>query len=386
MGRAAGARAHFWQRADRLSSMARPTQTLDLSSVGVDLGMNSVVWDRPPAVPDAMRITQRDRRLLTTVYDFGYLTTSMLALLFWGNPSSACYARLRLLHDAGFLERFRPRVARTDGSHEWIYRLTKRGWHDVVRRTPTGADVRFRPSKLTSIAYVEHDLQVSALVVHLLLLSCRANGWGHDDGLLTSAPFEVVGPRRGVVEPIRPVAGTVDERGIPQLERVRHELAVIGTVVPDATLVGTDSFGRRTAVMIEYDRTRRAHKQIGKLRRYDHFLASGWRTTRFSELDVEPLVLFVGSSQAQLPAFLRTADAHLTAWHGPPTTLRADAEHPGREQVAFTSRDRLFAADWRMLQVQAQPPSVRRTTSRNATVPSRAVTLDLSRLFRRELT
>jgi hypothetical protein len=365
--------------------MSGPEVEHQLLRSGVDLGSSGIAWSLRPTVAPTMHITQRDRQILTAVWDLGYLTTSMLALLFWGRPSSACYARLRLLHNVGFLDRFRPRVARTEGSHEWIYRMTELGWRDVVQHEDVGHAARFKPAKLTSVAYVEHDLQVNALIVHLLLLACRAAGRRVDDGLLAAAPFDVLGPRRGLVDPKVGQPAQQLDGGSTTAFTVRSELAVPGTLVPDATLLGTDARGRRTAVMVEYDRTRRPHKQISKWRRYDHFLTSGWRNTRYATLDIEPLVLFVCSDERQIPAFLRSADERLTAWHGLPSEVRADAEHPGREQTAFTSRGRLFDGDWRMLQVPSRPPAARRTTANATAFSARSVELELPRLFRHGL-
>jgi len=74
-----------------------------------------------------MCLTERDLRLMVLLLDVNYLSTSQLAMLGWGSPRTrAAQKRLKVLHDGGYLDRFRP--VRRIGSAEWIYRLSARGW------------------------------------------------------------------------------------------------------------------------------------------------------------------------------------------------------------------------------------------------------------------
>jgi hypothetical protein len=310
-----------------------------------------------------MAITPRDKRILATVENLRYLTTSMIALLFWGRQTSAAHVRLKLLHDAGYLDKLRPRVSATDASREWIYRLSQRGWNDIVAHDDDNHEP-YRPADLSSISYLEHDLQLNALLLHIAALAAHEHGWQQDGGgLIDHIPFKTLGPRTGVIDPKREIratnASTAANLGN---RRVRHEAATAGRLEPDATLLGTDSDGRQTAVMIEYDRTQRPAKQIQKLRRYDHFLTAGWRDTRYAELDIEPAVIFVCTNDTQIPAFVREADRCLTAWHADPAAPRSAGEYAGREQVAITSRSRLLRSDWRVSQV---PPLPQRACKRS---------------------
>jgi hypothetical protein len=120
-----------------------------------------------------MAATDRDIEILGALDEQRYLTTSMLALLFWGSDSYAARRRLKRLHDAGLVERFRPAVA-TGGSHEWIYRLAERGWEVLAaEREPAGGRV---PRELHYLGYVEHDLHVSSLVLKLALRAAAGAG------------------------------------------------------------------------------------------------------------------------------------------------------------------------------------------------------------------
>jgi len=329
-----------------------------IASAGVGLGAIGVQWGRRPDVTPPCRLTRRDLRLLTFLHDFGYATTRMLAGLFWGRMGTATHERLKLLHDVGMVDKLRPRVGRDDGSHEWIYRLAALGWRTILDASLAADGEDYTPAELTSIAYVEHDVQVAGLVTTVAARAARAAG--REGPLIDAAPFRMLGPRSGTVDPRREMraadaslASDLGER------RVRVELSVPGVLRPDATLLGVTDHGERTAVMVEYDRTRRASKQLTRLRRYDHLLTEGWRRSRYAALDVEPAVLVVCSDERQLPTFVGAADRELTAWIGGPHCSRRSGEHTGREQIGFTTRDRLLAGDDRILQVPSLPPPER---------------------------
>ncbi len=70
-------------------------------------------------------------------------------------------------------------------------------------------------------------------------------------------------------------------------------------------------------MLIEYDRTDRPHKQLDRLRRYDHFLLDGWRHTHFATHATPPSVLFLTAREQPLARLIQTADQTFTAWHGP---------------------------------------------------------------------
>jgi hypothetical protein len=99
-----------------------------IATAGVGLGALGIQWGRRPAAHRPCQVTERDVRLLAFLHDFNFATTTTLAALFWGRLGTAAHERLKLLHDVGFLDRLRPRVSRTQGSCEWIYRLTALGW------------------------------------------------------------------------------------------------------------------------------------------------------------------------------------------------------------------------------------------------------------------
>jgi hypothetical protein len=332
------------------SADPEPSRLLErVETAGRRLTAASITWGARPTARPALALTDRDIDILAAVDEHRYLTTSMLALLFWGSDSYAARRRLKKLHDAGLLEKFRPAVA-TGGSHEWIYRLAEPGWDALAaEREPSGGRA---PRELHYLGYAQHDLEVSSLVVTLALRAAPGDG-----PLAGRLPFEWHGPDRGRVDPARerPHASPSPGATPPAHWRVHAASSRRGVIEPDATLIGRHPDGGRFAVMIEYDRTRRAHRQATRLTRYDRFLLDGWRLSRYAELAHEPIVVFVCATDAQLGSFVEEANRRLTAWLGPPEADPQTGVYPAREQIAFTSYRRVMAGDWRMLQAPARP-------------------------------
>ena len=113
-----------------------------------------------------------------------------------------------------------------------------------------------------------------------------------------------------------------------------------GYLEPDATLIG-GSGENRFAVLVEYDRTDRPHKQIDRLRRYDWWLLEGWRETHFATHASPPTVVFLTSRERPLRRLVETADQVLSAWYGREDAGPREGTHPARERILFTSRERI---------------------------------------------
>lgn len=331
--------------------------TRKLGEAGVDIGAMGIQWGKRPNEAPACSITDRDLRLLRFLHDFNYVSTSTLAAMFWGRYGSAVRERLKLVHDVGFVDKLRPRVGRTQGAPEWVYRLTLRGWQ-ILRDHGEPADREaFKPAKLTAIAYVEHDVQVAALMAQI---AARAAAFvGKTGPLIDAAPFELLGPRAGTIDP-RVEKRAPDASPASDLagRRVHLGRAHPGVIKPDATMIGVDACGNRTAVMFEFDRTRRPSKQVERLQRYDWFLTVGWRESRYARLDIEPAVLVVCGQESQIRAFARAAHPHLAAWLGSHLDPSVTSQFVGREQIAFTAHRRLTRGDERILQLRAPAASL----------------------------
>src|SRR5712692_10097357 len=112
---------------------------------GQDVGLLSVQFGLRKGAPPMMCLTDRDLRLMALLLDVNYLLTSQLVMLGWGaSRTRAAQRRLKLLHDGGFLDRFRS-VCRV-GSAEWIYRLSRRGWKVLASQEMVNPSARYKPA------------------------------------------------------------------------------------------------------------------------------------------------------------------------------------------------------------------------------------------------
>ncbi len=162
---------------------------------GSGLSAASIHWGKRAAASKPVAVTERDRRLLALLHDVNYLSSSQMALLGWGGDSTCTRRRLRLLHDRGLIDKFRP--AAPAGSYEWNYRLTEEGLApDFDERGMSRRRKQYKPADIHSIAYVEHDLQVNALVLHIAHRARTGEG-----SLLDAMPFAWHGPRSGEIDP-----------------------------------------------------------------------------------------------------------------------------------------------------------------------------------------
>jgi hypothetical protein len=343
---------------------------------GVGLSAGTIQWGRRPECPAPISLTVRDLCLMALLHDTNYLSSSQLTLLGWSGAERAAQERLKRLHDAGFVDRFRPLVAR--GTSEWNYRLTKAGWETLVAHEMAADARHYTPADITSISYTEHDLQLAAIVL-LIAQAAAAQGPG---GLLDRMPFDWHGPRGGRIEPDtteqpEPSAAA----SLPQHTRLHPGRSRPGYLEPDATLIGRVG-EERFAVLVEYDRTDRPHKQLDRLRRYDHFLLDGWRHTHFAEHATPPSVLFLTAREQPLTRLIQTADQTFTAWHGTEHATAREGTHPARQRVVFTSRERILKGDWTMHRTPSLPPELRDPASGGACAP-RPIDYNLPALFAR---
>jgi hypothetical protein len=344
-----------------------------MTLAGEGLSPRTLQWGRREEPPPTLCITGRDLRLMALLHDVNFLSASQLVMLGWGRSGERTgQARLKRLHDGGYLDRFRP--ASDSGGVEWNYRLTRLGWSALVARGMAPGDCPYTPTVLTSISYTEHDLQLAALV---LRIAQEAAG-GPVGALLDTMPFTWKGPRSGRIEtqetehPERSPAAI-----LPPGTRLHPEDSRRGYLEPDATLV-RQSGEERWAMLIEYDRTERPHKQLDRLRRYDYWLLRGWRDGPFAADSIPPSVIFLTAYERPLRRLVETADRTFSAWYGKEHAGPREGIHPARQRVVFTSRERGLAGDWTMQQTPSLPPSLRKNP--NACSP-RSLAYDVPSLF-----
>jgi len=319
---------------------------------GWGLSAASIHWGKRVAASKPSAVTERDCRLLELLHDVNYLSSSQMALLGWGGDSTCARRRLRLLHDRGLMDKFRP--AAPAGSFEWNYRLTVEGWRMLSDRGMAAERKLYKPADIHSISYVEHDLQVNALVLDLAQRASTGEG-----PLLDAMPFAWHGPRRGEIDPREEQAP--EERSETRarlLPRFFHGGSREGVMKPDATLIlgGAEPC---QAVLFEYDRTERPHKQIDRLRRYDWFLTEGWTRGRFANHPIAPVLVFVTLYESTLQALVRAADETLGASRAWPDIEARPRLYVGRERALFTTRERFLSGDFRMLRAPSDPLELR---------------------------
>jgi hypothetical protein len=335
-----------------MASLARVAERMMLAGEG--LGAGTVQWGHREASPPTIGLTDRDLRLMALLYDVNFLSASQLLMLGWGDSGERVgRRRLKRLHDSGYVDRFRP--IRESGTAEWNYRLSSLGWSALTEQRMAPGDHAYTPTAITSISYTEHDLQLATLV----LCIAQEAASKRTGGLIDRMPFTWKGPRSGRVD-----TDTTDEfdcssaAELPVGTRLHPEDSRRGYLEPDATLIGRS--GEDTwAVLIEYDRTERPHKQIDRLRRYDHWLLSGWREGHFGAHSIAPSVMFLTAREQPLRRLIETADRTFEAWHGHEHAGPREGTHPARQRVVFTSRERVLAGDWTMERTPSLPPELR---------------------------
>lgn len=171
-----------------------PNHRGDLRGTGEGLTENAIQWGRRPDIRPTFSLTPRDLNLFAWLEQHRFATTGILSLLFWRSYSAAARQRLKLLHDTGFLDKFRPALPPGAGTAEWIYRLTHRGWRVLDDRGRTTA-ATLRLGEVTDLAYVSHDLQLDATLLHAADLAYRGAA-----PLIERLPFAWQGPELGRVE------------------------------------------------------------------------------------------------------------------------------------------------------------------------------------------
>ncbi len=342
---------------------------------GDDLSAGTIQWGPRHDHVSAIALTSRDLRLMALIHDVNYLSSSQLTLLGWGGAERAAQQRLKRLHDSGYLDRFRP--IPEIGTAEWIYRLSTTGWTTLAEHGAGPPDVPYTPAAITSISYTEHDLQLAALILHIAQ-TATPNPAG---GLIGNMPFLWQGPRSGRIDTgtTEPAAQSAAAR-LPEGTRLHPEDSREGYLEPDATLIGHVGH-QHFAVLIEYDRTDRPHKQTDRLRRYDHWLHDGWRHSHFAAHTAPPSVIFLTAREGPLRRLIETADKTFTAWYGNQHAGPREGTHPARQRTVFTSRERILKNNWTMHRTPNLPPNLRETPA----CSPRTIDYDLPALFRPEI-
>lgn len=163
-------------------------------------------------------LTDRDKDILTAISIHGFLTTELIELAFFPEPShgrrspcSRAYERLQQLWRWAYAERVEQPIARSVGGRRpYLYALGRRGEPVVAQRL--GQSVtrvqRRRLDRLSSV-FVDHDLQIAAFWANLVALlrstHARLGRW-LPERELRARKVRVYDPRIGWWLPVLPDA------------------------------------------------------------------------------------------------------------------------------------------------------------------------------------
>jgi protein involved in plasmid replication-relaxation len=285
----------------------------------------------------------RDLEILRALWRYRFLLTSQIADEWW--PGCSLYAaqrRLLRMTAAGWVTRFRPRLSK--GKHEWIYQLDRKGFE--LAKTSWGLEGRYieegakwRPRHVREYSVVEHDLQVNAWVrAYRKLVGDQIIDWlGPDQGRIEVPTLYDSHARR-----YRKVGIDDTPRGWENYRRPRDfRLRDFAPLVPDATItIYSDSLGKELDLLIELDRTRRATKNVDKLRRYDAFLTAWCRLTdRYRRGAVLAMAVFICPSEQQAKSLMEVADREVTGRIAGGGGRPEEWPYPGREQMLFCAEE-----------------------------------------------
>ena len=121
-----------------------------------------------------IRLTARDKDLILWVYHLRVIRRNQLQRLIFPSKNTA-NARLRHLHEHGYLTRRRLPVEHGEGSSQYLYLLASRGAQLVADRLGVDvAEIRWRRSQNhVSSMFLEHTLMVNDLRIAVELASRR---------------------------------------------------------------------------------------------------------------------------------------------------------------------------------------------------------------------
>lgn len=321
-----------------------------------------LIWDsakRDRSVARRLEPQRRDLEILRALWRYDALLLTQVWREWWGDKDiRAAQQRLKRLVDAGWLRRFRLRLAM--GAHQPGYVLARPGF--VVGQGHRGPQGPYIPRKAS---WSERQLGDHGVISHLL----QTNAWVMAyRRLLGENALDWRGEREGRLEPpTRMVDGKRVAFGADDLELERYTYvrdlreSEFGRVWPDATLtVDMPHRGRRFDLMIELDRTQRPTKNFDKFRRYDGLITGWWRRVdRYRKLAEPPAAVFVCTDEDHVLAFARAADREVTGRLGRPGTAEQSWPYPGRERMLFVSERDVHEGSLRAWKLSPEPSVAR---------------------------
>jgi hypothetical protein len=163
-------------------------------------------------------LTDRDKDILTAIYIHGFLTTELIELAFFPEPShgrrspcSRAYDRLQQLWRWAYAERVEQPIARSAGGRRpYLYALGRAGEPVVAQRLGQGVTrvQRRRLDRLSSV-FVDHDLRIATFWANMIALlrstHARLGRW-LPERELRARKIRIYDPRTGWWLPVLPDA------------------------------------------------------------------------------------------------------------------------------------------------------------------------------------
>ena len=346
----------------------------------VDLdGAHSVRWARRIESPRVLEPDRLDLDMLALIAAMRHVLTSQLHRRFNpGRAATTTQRRLKRLSDAALVERFQFH-RRDGGGIPMCYVIAAAGLRALeahahpqaavgagsgAARAPARASVGAREDTL---GQARHDVHVAGWALALAVVlggSCSAlRGPGESvlspptrssaDGRVALAPGDLRLPGGRTPHDFLQADATGQRVEVERFETVR----------PDA-IIEVGATGQRPPaidVVVERDDRLAVGRAMGKLARYDHFLA-GWsmHTHRYGRrAEAVPVVVFVCRDRARARECARGADAVLRACRAYAGEYPLDWEYPGRERILFVAERDVHEGLLRAYGVPRLPPDVR---------------------------
>jgi hypothetical protein len=334
---------------------------------------HSVRWARPTHTPaTALQPDPLDREVLALIAGFRHVLSSQVHRRFNpGRAATTTQRRLKRLSDAGLVERFQFH-RRDGGGTPMCYVITERGLRLL------GGETRLEELVPRQAGASEASPAESEQRLARACRDVRAAGWALALArTLGPACATLRGPAESVLSPPRQ-GRAGEQRSLSPADlrlpggRAAHDFLRTGaggerveverfeTIRPDAT-VEVQLQGVAVDVIVEFENRIASGGALGKLERYDHFLA-GWsaHTRRYGRrCEATPIVVFVCRDRARARESARRADGALRACRAYAGEYPFDWEYSGRTGILFASERDVHEALLHAYGVARVPPEVR---------------------------
>jgi hypothetical protein len=361
-----------------------------------------VKWARPPATIKTARLDLVDYQILQWVAELKYALTPHIRERWLPDVTeSTVNRRLAKLYNAGLLNRFQFVAKEGRGQTSACYMATE-ATIELLERTDGPHGIFIDPKrKLLApkpgdreaevMTKARHDLHVTGWVLALEhMLGPQARRLRGENGAYLGAPYrrqrnpepeiksdtapdqpavkEATKPRvqhLGPGDVVLPNGRTAEGFEITEMRhRRRVPVDAFTSIAPDAAIEVRLQAGQRifhTDVLVEFDNTGRATKNINKIECYDHFL-TGWVTMkdRYTKVCNEPpIVVFVCRDWNSAREFARQADQVVTAARGYSGLYDHQWDYVGRDRMFFTAERAIHEGRLDAYKIDALPPEIR---------------------------